>query len=192
MQSSKHARASQRTPVARRPNDPRNDSSHGDDRTVASPDDERRAAKQAALRILRGAAQSEASLSRRLQRRGFSDEASHAAARSGYIDDTALARSIVDRRRSRRGTARIAAELRARGLDGDVVTAALDSVSPDEQRESAVREALRRLPNGLPANPADRRRQLTKVGAALSRLGFQTDLIAHALHAATANPEASE
>jgi regulatory protein len=193
MQSSKHARSSQRAPATRPAHAARNQSDAGADPVFASPQEERRAAEQAALRILRGAAQSEAALSRRLQRRGFSEEASHAASSaavlSGYVDDTALARSIVDRRRTRRGTARIAAELRARGIDGDVVTAALDSVTPDEQLESAIREVRRRLRDGLPDNPAERRRLLGRIGGALSRLGFRGDVIARALHAAGADPE---
>ncbi|HEV7677475.1 MAG TPA: RecX family transcriptional regulator [Candidatus Dormibacteraeota bacterium] len=189
MQSSKHARVSSLTPRRAASAYPAASAPRADadaTPTFASPEEERKAAEQAALRILGGAAQSESALSRRLQRRGFSEEAasaaSAAAVRSGYVNDTALARSIVDRRRTRRGTARIAAELRARGLDSDTVTAALDSVSPEEQQESAVREVRRRLRDGLPENPADRRRLLGKTGAALSRLGFRADVIAHALH----------
>jgi len=155
------------------------------------PDEERRAAEQAALRILGGAAQSEAALRRRLERRGFSAEASHAAAsaavRLGYVDDAALAESIVGRRRTRRGSARIAAELRSRGLDDDTVHTALASVSPEEQREAALHEARRRLRGDLPADPAERRRLLGRVGAALSRQGFSGDVVAHALRAAASD-----
>jgi regulatory protein len=157
------------------------------------PAEERRAAEQAALRILGGAAQSEAALRRRLERRGFSAEAAHAAAASavrlGYVDDGALARSIVERRRGRRGTVRIAAELRSRGVDDDQVRSAMAAVSPDEQRESAVREAQRRLRGGLPADPAERRRVLGRVGGALSRLGFPGGVVAHALARARADAD---
>jgi len=158
------------------------------------PAEERRAAEQAALRILGGAAQSEAALRRRLERRGFSAEAARAAAESavrlGYVDDGALARSIVERRRGRRGTVRIAAELRARGVDDEAVRSAMSAVSPDEQRESAVREAQRRLRDGIPADRAERRRVLGRVGGALSRLGFPGDVVAHAL--ARAGSDADE
>jgi regulatory protein len=156
------------------------------------PQEERRAAEQAALRILGGAAQSESALRRRLERRGFSAEASQAAAdsavRLGYVDDGALARSIVDRRRGGRGSVRIAAELRARGVDDEVVREAVAGVSPEEQRESALREARRRLSRGLPPDPAERRRALGRVGGALSRLGFSYDVVAHALAVAGADP----
>ena len=159
---------------------------------AADPQEERRAAEQAALRILGGAAQSEAALRRRLERRGFSAEASQAAAesavRAGYVDDGALARSIVDRRRGRRGSVRIAAELRARGIDDDAVRSAVGEVSPEEQRESAVSEARRRLRDGLPDDRAERRRLLGRVGGALSRLGFTGDVVAYALARAGNEP----
>ncbi len=158
----------------------------------ASAEDERKAAEQAALRILGGAAQSEAALCRRLQRRGFSEEASRSAAasavRAGYVDDGALAASIVERRRGKRGAIRIAAELRARGLEDDVAHAAMSGVSADEQRDSALREARRRLRAGLPDDRAERRRALGRVAGALSRLGFSGDVVAYALRTAGADP----
>jgi len=158
----------------------------------ASAEDERKAAEQAALRILGGAAQSEAALCRRLQRRGFSEEAARAAAessvRAGYVNDGALAQSIVDRRRGKRGAIRIAAELRARGLEDDVAHAAMSGVSADEQRDSALREARRRLRAGLPDDRAERRRALGRVAGALSRLGFSGDVVAYALRTAGADP----
>jgi regulatory protein len=168
--------------------------SHADaDAPAPDPIEERRAAEQAALRILVGAAQSESALRRRLERRGFSAEASRDAAASavrlGYVDDGALAQSIVNRRRTRRGSFRIAAELRARGLDDDVVRSTLASVTPEEQRDSALREARRRLPHGLPTDPTERRRLLGRTGAALGRLGFTGDVVAHALHTAAADAD---
>ncbi|HXA27438.1 MAG TPA: regulatory protein RecX [Candidatus Angelobacter sp.] len=176
MQSRFRAPSGDRAPDEQHPPDPR---------------EERRAAEQAALRILGGAAQSEAALRHRLERRGFSAEASSAAAASavgaGYVDDGALARSIVERRRGRRGSVRIAAELRARGLGDEVVRSAVAGVSPEEQRESAVREARRRLRGGLPEDRVERRRVLGRIAGALSRLGFSGDAIAHALAQAGAD-----
>jgi regulatory protein len=167
----------------------------GDDARLHDPQEERRAAEQAALRILGGAAQSEASLRHRLERRGFSAEAagdaSASAVRLGYVDDAALARSIVARRRDRRGTARIAAELRSRGVDATAVRDALADVTPDDQRAAALAEAHRRLRPGLPTDPTERRRALTRVAAALSRQGFPSDAVAHALRHCAA-PDAEE
>lgn len=160
---------------------------YGGDASESATHDERRAAERAALRILGAAAQSESALRRRLVRRGFSAEAADAAvaaaASAGYADDAALARSIVDRRRGRRGAVRIAAELRARGIDGEVVDAAVRDVSGEEERESALREARRRAARGLSDDPAERRRELGRIGGALSRLGFGGAVVAHALAA---------
>jgi len=163
-----------------------------DDARLLDPQEERRAAEQAALRILGGAAQSEASLRRRLERRGFSAEAAVAASASavrlGYVDDAALASSIVARRRDRRGTARIAAELRSRGVSAETIGSALSDVTPDEQRAAAVAEAHRRLRGALPADAAERRRTLARVGSALTRQGFPSDAVAHALRSLATDP----
>lgn len=165
-----------------------------DDARAADPVEERRAAEQAALRILGGAAQSEASLRRRLERRGFSPEAAEAASTSavrlGYVDDAALARSIVSRRRTRRGTARIAAELRSRGVGDEALHDALADVTPDEQCSACLAEAQRRLRTGLPADPADRRRTMARIAGALTRLGFPSDAVAHALRHLTVEDDA--
>ncbi len=152
-----------------------------------SPDEERRAAEQAALRILRGAAQSQDSLRRRLVGRGFSDEAARSATRSavtaGYVDDTALAESIVARRRGRRGSVRLVAELRARGVDAEVARAAVGAVPAEEERDAALGEARRRLPTGgLSTDWPTRRREVGRIAGALQRLGFPADAITHALH----------
>jgi regulatory protein len=149
--------------------------------------DECRAAETAALRILGGAAQSQESLRRRLVHRGFSAEAAasaaHSAVRAGYVDDAALAASIVQRRRGRRGTARIAAELRARGVDPDVARTAVGAVSVEEGRTAALNEARRRVRGELPCDWQARRRELGRIAGALNRLGFSADAVAFALGA---------
>jgi regulatory protein len=149
--------------------------------------EERRAAEAAALRILRGAAQSERALLRRLRQRGFSEDAAAVAVSSaaslGYVDDAALASSIVARRRGRRGFAGIVAELHARGVDAEVARDAVSVVSVEEEREAATAEARRRLRGGLSADWEQRRRELSRLAGALSRRGFSGDAVAHALSA---------
>jgi regulatory protein len=165
----------------------RRSASAAPDESEPTPLEDPRAAERAALRILGGAAQSEASLRRRLAHRGFSEQAAQSAAdaaiHAGYVDDAALAASIVSRRRNGRGSARIVAELRARGIEDTVARAAVGAISVEEERESAVREARRRLRGELPAEWAARRRALGRIGGALSRLGFTADAVSHALAA---------
>jgi regulatory protein len=153
---------------------------------MSPPNEGAEAAAAAALRILGGAAQSRASLRRRLVQRGFSDEdadsATDAATRAGYVDDAALAESIVARRRGRRGSVRIVAELRARGVENDVARAVVGRVPAEEEREAAVNEARRRVPAaGLSVDRVARRRELGRIAGALNRLGFPSAAIAHAL-----------
>jgi regulatory protein len=159
---------------------------------MPSDDGTAQAAETAALRILGAAAQSRASLRRRLVQRGFStddaDSATDAVTRAGYVDDAALAESIVARRRGRRGSVRIVAELRARGVEVDVARAAVGCVPAEEERDAAVREARRRVPaGGLSDERIARRRELGRIAGALSRLGFPSDAIAHALAAVGAD-----
>ncbi len=186
---------------------------YGDDERVASSEDaeyalptaeereraereERRAAEAAALRILGGAAQSQAALRRRLVQRGFSEQAADAATqeatRLGYVDDAALARSIVSRRRGRRGSLRIVSELRARGVEEEVARAALRGVPQEEERAAALEEARRRAAGGLPADRVARRRELGRIAGALSRLGYPSDAVAHAVRAIGADPTAGD
>jgi len=169
------------------------DAAPGDERAL-SPEEERHGAEAAALRILGGAAQSQASLRRRLVRRGFSDEAADsatdAAVRAGYVDDAALAGSIVARRRGHRGTVRIVAELRARGVDVELARQAAGTVPADEERAAAVREARRRVAQRpLPDDRTARRREIARIAGALSRRGFPSDAVAHALRVVGAGAE---
>lgn len=137
-------------------------------------------AEEAALRILNGAAQSAAGLQRRLRRRGFTEEAAERATaamlRFGYIDDTALAQSIAGRRqRTGRGRVRVAAELRARGIDDQAIAATLGDIDPDAERTSAL-ELGRRLAARASRDIADRQSR-QRLGGVLQRRGFDTDTV---------------
>jgi regulatory protein len=136
------------------------------------------AAEQVALRILHGAAQSAGALQRRLQRRGFSAEAATAAtaamSRRGYVDDTQLAASIAARgQRTGHGRIRVAAQLRARGIDDDDVAVTLAAVDLDAERATALALAARLFDRSNADTPAlDRRR---RVFGQLQRRGFDTE-----------------
>src|SRR5665213_839481 len=80
-------------------------------------------AERVALRILAGAGQSAAALQRRLQRRGFTEDAAVAATAAmvghGYVNDDALAQAIAARsRRTGHGRIQVASQLRARRWPG--------------------------------------------------------------------------
>jgi regulatory protein len=151
--------------------------------------DDVEAATAAALRILHGAAQSELSLRRRLEGRGFSTQAAIAAtleaARFGYVDDAALARSLGERRLRRGyGRAAVGRELRARGVGEAPIEEVLRKVGVSDEREAATKVAQRLVARELDRHGHDDPRSGMRVAAALARRGYDTDTVRHAVRAA--------
>lgn len=151
---------------------------------VEDPDDAG-AAEEVALRILTGAAQPAATLQRRLRQRGFSASAARTAVdrcrRRGYVDDAALAASLTGRMRGAgRGTARIAADLRRRGIAADVVETAL---GPVEERgdDAAALEVGRKLLHRELARAREDGGARRRLAGALQRRGFAAGVIAQTL-----------
>jgi regulatory protein len=142
--------------------------------------DNANAAEDTALRILRGAGQSSASLQRKLERRGYTADAAAEAVRrcgvAGYINDAALATSVAARhRRSGHGRARVAADLKARGVASDVITEALDGQSDTE--EAAALAVAQQLWSRA-GSPDDRdHKARMRVAGALQRRGFSSALV---------------
>ena len=143
-------------------------------------------AEACALRVLRGAGQSSASLQRKLERRGYTADAAAEAVRrcaaAGYVDDAALATSVAARhRRSGHGRARTAADLRSRGVADDVIADALDGQTDTE--EAAALGVARQLwiRTGDPEGRDPRAR--LRVAAALQRRGFSTGLVVRVMRA---------
>lgn len=137
-------------------------------------------AEQAALRILRGAAQSAAALQRRLRRRGFTEEAAAAATAAmvgyGYVDDAALARSIAVRsQRTGHGRIQMAAQLRARGVEDEAIGAAVGNVDPAAELATAL-SIGRRLMGRAACDIADPKGR-QRLGGALQRRGFDNDTV---------------
>jgi regulatory protein len=146
--------------------------------------DDAEAAEAAAVRILSGATQSVRALRTRLRQGGFSTAASLAAIERcrqlGYLDDAALAASLSARlERSGHGRARVAAEMRARGLGADAVATELERLAPGEQLralEAGRRLLAKELRRGDEGDGMRRR-----IAAALQRRGFTAGVIATTL-----------
>jgi regulatory protein len=152
------------------------------DRSNAAPaePDSANAAEDTAVRILRGASQSSASLQRKLERRGYTAEAASEAVRrcitAGYVNDAALAISVAARhRRSGHGRARVAADLKARGVAGDLITEALDG--QDETEEAAALAVARQLWDRAGTPDSRDQRARMRVAGALQRRGFSSGLV---------------
>jgi len=138
------------------------------------------AAEDAALRILRGAAQSAHGLQQRLQRRGFSEHAAVQATAAmvslGYVDDAALATSLAARsQRTGHGRIQVAARLRARGIDDADITATLASVDTEDERAAALTLGARLVGRSAGGRTAGDQRQ--RVFAQLQRRGFDTETV---------------
>jgi regulatory protein len=109
-----------------------------------------KAARLAAADLLSRRAWTKSELTRRLVRRGApqgtaAEVVADLAAR-GYIDDAAFARHFVETRAARGyGAARLAGELRARGVAPALVTGALAALDGDAQLDRARALAQRRL-----------------------------------------------
>lgn len=142
------------------------------------------AAEDAALRILRSAGQSSASLQRKLEQRGYGSDAAVEAVRRcvafGYVDDAALAASLAARhRRAGHGRARVAAELRSKGLGTELITEALDG--QDGGEEAAALAVAQQLWERTGAAGTRDQRARMRVAGALQRRGFSSSLVARVL-----------
>jgi regulatory protein len=146
------------------------------------------AAEDAALRILRGAGQSAAGLQRKLERRGYSAEAAADAVRrcadAGYINDAAMAASVAARhRRAGHGRARVAADLKAKGVAAELITEALDGQN-DTEEAAAMMVAQQLWARTRTLGSGDQRARM-RVAGALQRRGFSSSLVARVLRGLT-------
>ena len=110
-------------------------------------------ARTLCLRLLTARARTRAELEGQLAKRGYPDELSQRVldrlAHVGLVDDVDFAEQWVRSRRVNAGKGKraLAAELRTKGVDDDVVTAALADIDAGAERERAeqlVRDKLRR------------------------------------------------
>jgi regulatory protein len=134
-------------------------------------------ARAVCLRLLTARARTRAELAGQLTKRGYSDDVSTRVldrlTAVGLIDDADFAERWVQsrRRHSGKGKRRLVAELRAKGIDGDVIAAALDDADVTAERDRAVelvRARLRR--KNL---DGDQMKVARRLVAMLARRGYQ-------------------
>ena len=110
-------------------------------------------ARALCLRLLTARARTRAELAGQLTKRGYPDDVSERVldrlTQVGLIDDADFAEQWVRSRRANAGKGKraLAAELRTKGVDNDVITAALDGIDAGAERQRAeklVRDKLRR------------------------------------------------
>jgi regulatory protein len=105
------------------------------------------------LRLLTARSRTRAEMAGQLTKRGYPGEVSNQVldrlAAVGLVDDADFAEQWVRSRRARAGKGKraLAAELRTKGVDDEVITAALDGIDAGAERDRAeqlVRTRLRR------------------------------------------------
>lgn len=110
---------------------------------------------------------------------------------NNLMDDADFARQWAQSRANRSlGRTRIAQELRRKGVSAEDAAAALDSLDPEEQQESAdalVAKALRRAKAG-----EDPRKTAQRITAMLARRGFSYDQAREAIRRAMSDVDEDE
>ncbi|BBZ44903.1 recombination regulator RecX [Mycobacterium parmense] len=140
-------------------------------------------ARALCLRLLTGRSHTRAELSGKLAKRGYpadvSDRVLDRLAAVGLVDDADFAQQWVRSRRARAGKSRraLAAELHTRGVDNDVITAALAGIDAGAERDRAeelVRAKLRR--ETLGSDGGDDARLSRRLVGLLARRGYSQHL----------------
>jgi regulatory protein len=143
------------------------------------PGDPEQVARAICLRALTGAPKTRQQLADLLAKRGIPDDVAEVVldrfGEVGLIDDAAFARAWVTSRQAGRGLARRAlkAELRAKGVDGEVAEEAVALVDDQEEWDAARRLVQRRL-SGL--RRVDRVTAERRLVGMLARKGYGSGL----------------
>lgn len=134
-------------------------------------------ARALCLRLLTARARTRAELAGQLKKRGYPDDVSARVlsrlAEVGLVDDDAFATQWVHARRATAGKGKraLAAELRTKGLDDDVIATALGGIDEHDQAVKLVQTRLRR--ENLDGNQAKVARRLVGM---LARRGYSETL----------------
>jgi regulatory protein len=151
-------------------------------------------ARAICLRLLTAAPRTRAQLADALRRRGVPasavDDVLGRLTDVGLIDDRAFAEAWVSSRHLGRGLGRraLSAELRARGVDGDTVTAAVAALDPADEEAAARSLVGRRLAATRGQRPEARIRRLVGM---LARRGYPSAMAVRVVREALA-AEAAE
>jgi regulatory protein len=149
-----------------------------------------KAARLAAADLLSRHAWTEVELTRRLIRRGAPPDVAEAVVTDligrGHVDDAAFARYFVETRAARGyGAARLAADLRAKGVPPALVAAALGALDAEAQLERARAVARRRLPALRKVAPE---RAAGRLRDHLLRRGFAASVVVRVVREALGSP----
>jgi len=148
-------------------------------------------ARALCLRLLTARAHTRAELEGQLAKRGYPDDVSASVldrlADVGLIDDADFAEQWVRSRRVNAGKGKraLAAELRTKGVDNEVITAALSDIDAGAERERAeqlVNDKLRRE-----RNTEDEAKLTRRLVGMLARRGYSQTMAFDVVKVALAN-----
>lgn len=151
-------------------------------------------ARALCLRLLTARARTRAELAGQLAKRGYPDDVSERVldrlADVGLIDDRDFAEQWVRSRRVNAGKGKraLVSELRTKGVDNEVIDAALADVDPESERaraEQLVVDRLRR--EKLTDDPGDDARLARRLVGMLARRGYGQGLAFDVVKVALAN-----
>jgi regulatory protein len=137
------------------------------------------AARELAIRFIDYAARSRAEVGRRLAKAGYDEELIEAVVndlqRAGLLDDEEFSRQWVESRaRSKKlGRARLASELRMKGVEKETVEEALTELDPEQELAAALALTEKRIGSDSIADPAVRRR----LAGYLQRRGYKWETV---------------
>jgi regulatory protein len=146
--------------------------------------EERRRARDSALALLGYRARSREELRRRLDRKGYApevvEETVASLERSGLINDAEFSQAWVRQRTGARpmGPRRLAAELRQKGVEREIVQEALEAVDPERELDLALTVGRQKVEQMRGEDPRSARR---KLASALMRRGFSWEVSARVL-----------
>ncbi len=133
------------------------------------------------LRLLTARSRTRSELSGHLAKRGYPDDVAETVlsrlAAVGLIDDADFAEQWVRSRRARAGKGKraLAAELRTKGVDADVIAAALDGIDAAAERERAEQLVEQKLRREALAD-ADDTKVMRRLVGMLARRGYSQSM----------------
>lgn len=153
----------------------------------SDPSDDKRVeqARALCLRLLTARARTRAELEKNLAKRGYPDDVSASVldrlTQVGLVDDEDFAEQWVRSRRVNAGKGKraLAAELRTKGVDTEVIDAALADIDADAERtraEQLVRDKLRREKLGDPDDKDAQTKVARRLVGMLARRGYHQSM----------------
>jgi regulatory protein len=165
-----------------KPYPPQSTSESGDDEQAQDPRVREEQARDLCLRLLTARARTKAELAAKLTKRGYPDDVSGRVldrlVEVGLVDDQDFAEQWVRSRHLNAGKGKraLAAELRTKGVDDDVIAEALSDVDADAERVRAEQLVADKLRRERLTDDADDLKVTRRLVGMLARRGYSQSM----------------